>query len=353
TFDVAVVDNQLEFTFTGTANSIKEMVIEKYPAKAAGSAVTIYMAGDSTMQSYSDMFAPQQGWGEQFGRYFSSEVVVKNHAIGGRGSKSFLFDGRLDNILHEIKPGDYFFISFGHNDASAGIPDRYASPEDYKMYLKRYIDGAKQRGATPIVLTPVGRRDFNNVTQQFNVSFPEYVNAAREVAEQNDVQLIDLSSLSIAFYDEVGLAATEKIFLHTNPGEYPRYPDGVSDNTHFSQLGAQAIAKIVAEAVEELELTISPYVIDPEFVMPEPEPEAQVFEEDFEPDGSVDAYSIVNATGYGWQLAPFIEEYDGSTVLRFTGGGSGPRARVFRLFDPIGGNLIKMNFDWHPGTIGI
>src|SRR5690606_41351427 len=70
----------------------------------------------------------------------------------------------------------------------------------------------------------------------------------------------------------------------TNPGEYPRYPDGVSDNTHFSQLGAQAIAKIVAEAVEELELTISPYVIDPEFVMPEPEPEAQVFEEDFEPD---------------------------------------------------------------------
>src|SRR5690606_5145998 len=134
---------------------------------------------------------------------------------------------------------------FGHNDASAGIPDRYASPEDYKMYLKRYIDGAKQRGATPIVLTPVGRRDFNTVTQQFNVSFPEYVNAAREVAEQNDVQLIDLSSLSIAFYDEVGLAATEKIFLHTNPGEYPRYPDGVSDNTHFSQLGAQAIAKIV------------------------------------------------------------------------------------------------------------
>src|SRR5690606_15320439 len=175
TFDVAVVDNQLEFTFTGIANSIKEMVIEKYPAKAAGSAVTIYMAGDSTMQSYSDMFAPQQGWGEQFGRYFSSEVVVKNHAIGGRSSKSFLFDGRLDNILHEIKPGDYFFISFGHNDASAGIPDRYASPEDYKMYLKRYIDGAKQRGATPIVLTPVGRRDYNTVTQQFNVSFPEYV----------------------------------------------------------------------------------------------------------------------------------------------------------------------------------
>src|SRR5690606_11920176 len=200
------VDNQLDLTFTGTSNSIKELIIEQYAAKISGPATTIYMAGDSTMQSYSDLFAPQQGWGEQFGRYFSSEVVVKNHAIGGRSSKSFLFDGRLDNILQEIRPGDFFFISFGHNDASAGIPERYASPADYKMYLKRYIDGAKQRGATPIILTPVGRRDFNQASQQFNVSFPDYVNAAIEVAEQNDVQLIDLSRLSIAFYNEVGLA---------------------------------------------------------------------------------------------------------------------------------------------------
>ncbi|HIW31950.1 MAG TPA: hypothetical protein IAA29_04100, partial [Candidatus Paenibacillus intestinavium] len=352
-YDVAVVDNQLEFIFTGTSNNIQEILIEKYPAKTTGPATTIYMAGDSTMQSYSEMFAPQQGWGEKFNRYFSSEVVVKNHAIGGRSSKSFLVDGRLDNILQEIKPGDFFFISFGHNDASAGIPDRYASPNDYKMYLKRYIDGAKQRGATPILLTPVGRRDFNLKTQQFNVSFTDYVNAAIEVAEQNDVQLIDLSRISVAFYNQVGLASTERLFLFTDPGEYPRYPNGVSDSTHFSMLGAQAIAKLVAETVEVMELPISQYVIDPEFVLPEPEPEAQVYEEDFEPDGSVDGYSIVNATGFGGTLGNTLEEVDGSTVLQFKGGGSGPRARVFRVLEPIAGNLIHMNFDWHPGTIAL
>nr|WP_229675702.1 rhamnogalacturonan acetylesterase [Saccharibacillus kuerlensis] len=303
------------------------------------------------MQSYSESQAPQQGWGQQFGRYFSNGAVVVNNAIGGRSSKSFMVDGRLDTILQRIKPGDFFFISFGHNDASAGIPDRYASPADYKTYLARYVNGAKQRGATPVLLTPVGRRDFNTTTQQFNVSFPEYVQAAKEVAAELDVPLIDLSQLSVAYYDLIGNAAVEKLFLYANPGEYPKYPNGVSDNTHFSSYGAQKIAGLVANAVKGMNFSISPLVIDPDIEEPEPEPEIQLYEEDFEGAPADDQYALINATGIGGTMAGTVVEQNGNKVLSLSGSGAGHRAKTFRLFDAVNGDKVNVNFDWHSGNV--
>ncbi|NGZ74684.1 rhamnogalacturonan lyase family protein [Saccharibacillus alkalitolerans] len=351
-YDVALVDGQLDFLFTGAANDIQEILIEKKPEKEAGGAAAIYMAGDSTMQSYSEAQAPQQGWGQQLGRYFANGAVVVNEAIGGRSSKSFMVDGRLDSILQRIKPGDYFFVSFGHNDTSAGIPDRYASPADYKKYLARYVNGAKQRGATPVLLTPVGRRDFNTVTQQFNVSFPEYVQAAKEAAAELDVPLIDLSRLSVAYYDSIGNAAAEKLFLYANPGEYPKYPNGVGDNTHFSSYGAGKIAGLVANAVKSMGLGISPLVIDPDMEEPEPEPEAQLYEEDFEGDPAAYRHALINATGIGGTMSGTVIEQDGSKVLSFAGSGSGHRAKTFRLFDAVNGDKVHVNFDWQSGSVG-
>lgn len=351
-YDIALVDGQLEFIFSGTAIDVQEIIIAKYPEKTPGTGTTIYMAGDSTMQAYSAVQAPQEGWGQQFGRYFTNGVVIQNDAIGGRSSKSFMVDGRLDSILQRIKPGDYFFISFGHNDASAGIPDRYASPEDYKIYLTRYVNGARQRGATPVLLTPVGRRDFNTITQEFNVSFPEYVKAAKEVAVELGVKLIDLSQLSVAKYDQIGLAASEKIFLYANPGEYPKYPNGVSDNTHFSSYGAQVIAGLVAGAVKDLDLSISPFVTNPDVSEPEPEPEIQVYEENFEGDPAAAQYSMVNATGIGGQMTGTVVDQSGNKVLSVAGSGSGHRAKVFRLFDAVNGDIVDVNFNWHSGNVG-
>lgn len=350
-YDVALVDGQLEFVFSGTAIDLREIKIERHPALSPGAGTTIYMAGDSTMQSYSEPQAPQQGWGQAFGRYFAEGVAVQNHAIGGRSSKSFLADGRLDTVLRQIKPGDYFFISFGHNDASAGIPDRYASPEDYKTYLARYVEGARQRGATPVLLTPVGRRDFNTITQEFNVSFPEYVQASKEVAEALEVPLVDLSALSVERYDLLGPAGTEKLFLHAYPGQYPKYPNGISDNTHFSQYGAGVIAGLVAEAVGGMELSISPFVIDPDVSEPEPEPENALYEEDFEGDPGAVQYAVVNTTGIGGTMSGEIIEQNGNRVLNMAGSGAGNRSRTFRLFDAVAGDIVSVNFDWNSGNV--
>ncbi|MFD1953363.1 fibronectin type III domain-containing protein [Paenibacillus thailandensis] len=269
-FEIALVDGQLNLDFTGTAPNINSLVLSKQEERTAGEQPTVYIAGDSTVQTYDPYWKPEAGWGQMIAKYFTDDVVFDNRAIGGRSSKSFINEGRLDEILRAIKPGDYFLVQFGHNDATISIPERYASPADYKNYLKTYINGARQRGATPILVTPVGRRDYNADTGKFNVSFPEYVQAMKEVAAELDVKLVDLSSLSVAYYDSIGPEGTLSVFLHVEAGIYAAFPNGSTDNTHFQEYGAIQIARLVAGGIRELGLPLSDFVqeIEPPSAVP-------------------------------------------------------------------------------------
>jgi lysophospholipase L1-like esterase len=226
--------------------------------------VRVFIAGDSTVQTYGEKWKPKAGWGQMIPRFFSSEIMVENHAISGRSSKSFINEGRLTKILRVIKPNDYLLIQFGHNDAKNNRPELYTSVADFKRYLKIYVDGARRCGATPILITPIGRRVFNEATGEFKVSFPKYVQGVKEVAEELDVPLVDLSSLSIAYYNKVGPKGTKLIFLHTEPGVYPAFPNGVQDNTHFQEYGAIQAANLVAHTIQNLNIPLSNDVIDVE-----------------------------------------------------------------------------------------
>ncbi|GGA02889.1 hypothetical protein GCM10008018_56190 [Paenibacillus marchantiophytorum] len=261
-FDIALVDGQLNLEFSGNAAKINALVISKLDARQAGEIPTIYLAGDSTVQTYEEYWKPQAGWGQMIPRYFTDNVIFSNRAIGGRSSKSFIVEGRLDEILRTIKPNDYFFVQFGHNDATISVPERYASVPDYKNFLKTYVNGARQRGAIPILVTPMGRRDFNVATGKFNVSFPEYVAGMKEVAQELDVKIVDLSTLSVAYYDSIGAAATLSVFLHLEPGIYQAFPSGSADNTHFQEYGAIQIARLLSGGIKELHLPISAFVKD-------------------------------------------------------------------------------------------
>jgi lysophospholipase L1-like esterase len=205
---------------------------------------------------------PKAGWGQMISQFFSSDILFKNHAIGGRSAKSFINEGRLDTILREIKPNDYLLIQFGHNDANKSRPDRYSSVPEYKIYLKKYVNGARQHGAIPILITPMGKRDFNKDTGKFNVSFPEYVQGMKEVAEELKVAMVDLSSLSVAYYNKIGIEGTRTVFLHTEPGIYAAYPNGSQDNTHFQEYGAIQIAYLLSSSIKELDIPLSSFVTD-------------------------------------------------------------------------------------------
>jgi len=208
---------------------------------------TIYIASDSTAQTYRSSYAPQAGWGQFLGQYFTSNVLVDNRAIGGRSSKSFVVDGRLDEILKVIKPGDYLFVQFGHNDATISKPERYAAPyTTYKEYLCKYVDGARQRGAIPVLITPVARLNYKN--NRFVNDFPDYCIAMKQVAEEKNVKLIDLMAKSLIYYTSIGYNETYKLYMVSSNN---------SDYTHFTERGAQQIARIVSEGVKEINVGIS------------------------------------------------------------------------------------------------
>ncbi|WP_327586750.1 GDSL-type esterase/lipase family protein [Nonomuraea sp. NBC_00507] len=269
-FGIALVDGKLDFAFSGTAPKINSLVITRQADRTPGTIPTAYIAGDSTVQTYDPYWAPEAGWGQMIEQFFSTGVAFDNHAIGGRSSKNFITQGRLDTVLRAIRPGDYFFVQFGHNDATVSVPDRYASPADYKEYLKVYVNGAKQRGATPILVTPVSRLDYNATTGKFNVSFPEYVAKMKELAQEENVALVDLSTLSREYLDGIGPEAAKSVFLHVPAGVYGAWPSGATDNTHFQEYGAIQMARLVAGGVKALGLPLSGQVreIEPPAAVP-------------------------------------------------------------------------------------
>ncbi len=264
-FPIALVDGRLTLEVTGDAAALNALVITRLPARVAGAEPTLYIAGDSTVQTYdAEAWAPQAGWGQMIDRFLDDDVNVANHAIGGRSSKNFITQGRLDEILRAVRPGDYLFVQFGHNDATQGVDDRYASPADYKEYLRVYVQGVRQRGGTPVLVTPVSRRSFNPETGQFNVSFPDYVAKMTELAAEEHVMLADLSASSRNYLNEIGPEAAKAVFLHVDPGVFPNRPAGTVDDTHFQEYGAIQMARLVAQDVRGFADPIAAHVVDVE-----------------------------------------------------------------------------------------
>lgn len=255
TFSVAAIEDSIVIKANGSGKILSVDIKEKQAEKR--DVTTIFTIGDSLVQTYNETYAPQTGWGQTLQNYFDEDkVVVENHALGGRSSGSFMREGRLNEVLVNINPGDYVLIEFGHNDASKQKEDRYVSVEDYKVLLKeQYIRAVEQRGGIPVLVTLVNRNDYDKVTGQFNVSFARYVNAMKEVAAENNANIIDLNAKTVAYFTQLnktfGIGITEAvIFNYAEPGEYSgAYSDGVADNTHLQEYGAKIVAGMVAEGL--------------------------------------------------------------------------------------------------------
>ncbi|MFB9326214.1 rhamnogalacturonan acetylesterase [Paenibacillus aurantiacus] len=211
--------------------------------------LNLYIAGDSTAAQKGGGEKPMAGWGEFLPFRFRSGVTVRNWAINGRSTKSFIAEGRLAAIAREIVPGDYWFIQFGHNDGKREDPSRYCDQDDYRANLSRFVTAAREAGAIPVLLTPVSRRRFAPDGSPDPLAVGPYPEAMREAAAELDVPLLDLFARSQQLYAETGVEASKSLFVHLAPGEHPNYPDGLTDDTHFSELGAQAIARLAADEI--------------------------------------------------------------------------------------------------------
>ncbi len=213
--------------------------------------MTIYICGDSTAATYAPERAPITGWGQVLGELLP-DVTVVNHAMAGRSSKSFLAEGRLVAIEKEIQSGDLLLIQFTHNDTS-DLVWRHTDPHtSFVDNLALYVDTARIHGAVPVLMTPIPVRLWQD--GELRESHGEYPDAIRRLAMMKNVPLIDIYAKGTAFLRELGEAESAKLHMHVEPGVYPDYPNGQKDDTHTRRAGAEAYARMTADALRELKL---------------------------------------------------------------------------------------------------
>lgn len=213
---------------------------------------TLFIAGDSTAALKGASEKPMTGWGEYLQSHFQSTISVDNRAINGRSTRSFLAERRLEHIEQDFKEGDYLFIQFGHNDGKCEDPLRYTDPNsDYRHHLQIMIESARQRGGTPVLLTSVSRRWYTADGTLDPENIGRYPAAMSELAVATHTPLLDIFRASKQLYASIGEEGTKSLFMHLPEQAHPNYPHGITDNTHFSDAGAQAIAKLVAEAIAQ------------------------------------------------------------------------------------------------------
>ena len=222
---------------------------------------TLWLIGDSTVRNgRGDGANGQWGWGDMMGRYFDTDKInVVNRAVGGLSSKTFLSLGHWDRVMAEIKPGDFVMMQFGHNDngplddtarargtiKGAGdesreidnpITGKHETVHTYGWYLRKYIEDARSKGATPMVCSLIPRKTWKDGKIVRNKG--DYAGWAQEVAAKEHAPFIDLNERIASRYDELGAEKVEPLF-----GD---------PHTHTSRAGAEMNAEIVVQGLKDL-----------------------------------------------------------------------------------------------------
>ncbi len=251
--------------------------------------ITVFMIGDSTMANKSITGGkPERGWGHVLGGFFTEDIIVDNHAVNGRSSKSFIDEGRWDKVLSRIKPGDYVVIQFGHNDEKPN-PDRHTDPgTTFDANLSRFVNEARERGANPILMNAIVRRNFiapkdPTVSEDARPDASKskekvegdtlydthgaYLDSPRNVAKKLNVPFVDANKITHELVQGLGREESKKLFMWVEPNTVPAVPKGSVDNTHLNVYGARVVAGLLVDAMAEAVPALAPYVRHYDFVV--------------------------------------------------------------------------------------
>lgn len=245
-------DDKLTLEFDGkTALSALEI-------KKVEDQITVFLAGNSTVVNQED--EPWASWGQMIPRFFKPGVAIANHAESGLTLGSFIGSKRLTKVISVMKPGDYLFVEFGHNDQK----DRGVNDGAYKSYterLKIFIAETKKKGGIPVIVTSTSRRSFDSTGKVQNTlgDFPE---AARKVAKDENVALIDLNAMTAQLFNALGEEQSKKALVHYPANSYPGQDKPLADNTHFNPYGAYEIAQCVILGIQDQKLGLIKFLVD-------------------------------------------------------------------------------------------
>lgn len=224
---------------------------------------TVWIIGDSTVSSFADnYYYPRYGWGTQIDKYLDGTYEVKNIALSGRSSKSYVNDKEYKELTAGMKQGDYLLIGFGHNDEKAEA-DRYTDPNgDYKTagsfansLYENYIKPAQAAGTTVILCTPIVRRTATAEWSDSNLHITkdsgdfkggDYAQSIRNLGKELNIPVVDMTKMTKELYDTLG--SDETVNLHA----WTSSKATSVDNTHTNIYGGTYNAYLVTKTIKEL-----------------------------------------------------------------------------------------------------
>lgn len=224
---------------------------------------TVWIIGDSTVSSFADnYYYPRYGWGTQIDKYLDGTYEVKNIALSGRSSKSYVNDKEYKELTAGMKQGDYLLIGFGHNDEKAEA-DRYTDPNgDYKTagsfansLYENYIKPAQAAGTTVILCTPIVRRTATAEWSDSNLHITkdsgdfkggDYAQSIRNLGKELNIPVVDMTKMTKELYDTLGPDETVNLHAWTSSKATS------VDNTHTNIYGGTYNAYLVTKTIKEL-----------------------------------------------------------------------------------------------------
>ncbi|RMZ60175.1 rhamnogalacturonan acetylesterase [Chryseobacterium nematophagum] len=222
---------------------------------------TLFLIGDSTMANKENPDKnPEHGWGQILPQLLTTEIAIQNHATNGRSSKSFRAEGRWDKVMKQLKKGDFVIIQFGHNDQKVNDSTRFTNPyTQYRANLERYVNETRAKGATPILMSSIVRRNFNENGVLID-THKEYPLVVRMVANDLKAAFVDMQLLTEQLEISYGPENSKKLHLHYKKQEIPYYPEGKDDDTHLSKLGAESIAKLAVNSLKNMKTGLESFI---------------------------------------------------------------------------------------------
>ena len=222
-------DEKLTLELNGIHPTLRALII------APTNVATVFLTGDSTVCD--QPAEPWNSWGQMLPRFFQPDVAVANYAESGESVKSSLGAHRFDKVFSLLKPGDYLFVQFGHNDMKDKATNALAV---YKSNLEKIVARTRQLGGTPVLVTSMERK--NGIDHDTLAGYPDTV---RAVAKEQNCALVDLNAMSREFYRALG-GDLDKAF---------------QDGTHHNNYGSYELARCVVTGIKKAGLPLAKSIV--------------------------------------------------------------------------------------------
>lgn len=244
-------DNRLTLEFNGKAPAVKNIKIEP-----DSKTITIFLCGNSTVTDQPN--EPYASWGQMIPRWFDDEICISNHAESGLTAGSFIGQNRLDKVLAMMKPGDYVFCEFGHNDEKEKKVKNYGPYGHFTENLKKFITSVRSKGGNILFCTPTTRRRFDKDNKTIINTHGQFPDAIRKLGKDENVPVIDLNVMTTTFLETLGKEDSKKAMVFYPAGTYRDRE--LADNTHWNPYGAYEISKMVIMGLKKVNSPLTKYL---------------------------------------------------------------------------------------------